>query len=410
MRTTLSLAEARRVAIASQGFGAPRPANPSVAHLKKLASQINAFQIDSVNVLVRAHYMPAFARLGTYPTDALDALVYRTHDLFEYWGHAACFLPISLYPLLRYRMQSDLAHEYLAAEPDGYIARAYAEIAERGALAAGDLSEPGKRSGPWWGWASGKIAMEYLYDRGLVAIAGRRGFERLYDLAERVIPPSALEVSIPREAAMKELICLGAKACGVGTAVDITGYLKVDGWHDRLAPGPPWREERIKPGRTRTIARRLLTELVEEGRLAPVRVEGWPEQAYLHPEARVPRSVNARALVTPFDSLVWERSRIDRLFGMKYSIELYTPPPKRIYGYYVCPFLLGDTLVGRCDLKADRQRKTLMVLGAFLEPGREAPTVAPDLMEQLHEMQAWLQLDRIDVVDNGDLAPALRNG
>jgi uncharacterized protein YcaQ len=407
MRTTLSLAEARRLAITSQGFG-KRPAKPTIADVCKLASQINAFQIDSVSVLVRAHYVPAFARLGAYPTAALDSLVYRTHDLFEYWGHAACFLPISLYPLMRYRMRSDHAREYLAAEPDGVIARAYADVAERGPLAAGDLSEPGKRSGPWWGWASGKIALEYLYDRGLLAIAGRRGFERLYDLAERVIPPSALEVSIPREAAMKDLICLGARACGVGTAVDITGYLTVDGWHDRLPPGPYWREERIKPGRTKTIARRLLAELVEEGRLAPVRVEGWQEQAYLHPEARVPRSVNARALVTPFDSLVWERSRIARLFGMKYSIELYTPPPKRIYGYYVCPFLLGDTLVARCDLKADRQRKTLMVLGAFLEPGCEAYAVAPDLLEQLREMQAWLQLERIDIADNGDLAPALR--
>jgi uncharacterized protein YcaQ len=406
MRTTLSLAEARRVAVASQGFGS-RPASPSITHVRKLASHIHAFQIDSVNTLVRAHHMPAFARLGPYPIGALDTLAFRTHDLFEYWGHAACYLPMALYPLLRYRMQSDLAREYLASDRDGSIARAYADVAERGPLAAGDLSEPGKRSGPWWGWASGKIALEYLYDRGLLAIAGRRGFERLYDLTERVIPPAALEVCVPREAAMKELICLGAKACGVGAAVDITGYLAVDGWHDRLLPGPPWRQEPIKPGRSRPIARRLVAELVEEGRLLPVRVEGWQEQAYLHPEARIPRSVNARALVTPFDSLVWERSRIARLFGMKYSIELYTPQPKRIYGYYVCPFLLGDTLVARCDLKADRQRKTLMVLGAFLEPGRQAHAVAPDLLEELRLMQSWLQLERIEVVDNGDLAPAL---
>jgi uncharacterized protein YcaQ len=408
MRTTLSLAEARRLAVASQGFG-QRPAKPSMAHLRKLANQIHAFQIDSVNVLVRAHYVPAFARLGPYPMDALDHLVYRRRELFEYWGHAACFLPISLYPLLRYRMRSEEAREFLASPRGAYMARVYAEVAEQGPLAAGDLSEPGKRSGPWWGWASGKIALEYLYDSGLLAIAGRRGFERLYDLAERVIPPSAREVDLPREAAMKDLICLAAKACGIGTAGDITGYFNIDGWHDRRPAGPHReRDETVKPGRSTPIARRLIAELVEEGRLLPVRVEGWTEQAYLHPGARVPRSISARALVTPFDSLVWNRDRIARLFGMRYTIELYTPPPKRVYGYYVCPFLLGDTLVGRCDLKADRQRKTLQVLGAFAEPGREPAAIAPELLQELLEMQTWLQLEDIEVGERGDIAPALR--
>lgn len=411
MRSSLSLAEARRLAVAAQGFG-PRPARPGIANVRKLVQQIHAFQIDSVNVLVRAHYVPAFARLGPYPRSTIDTLTYERRELFEYWGHAACLLPISLFPLLRFRMKSDLAREYMASARGAYVARAYAEVAERGPLAATDLSDPGKRSGPWWGWASGKAALEYLYDAGLLAISGRRGFERTYDLAERVIPASAFELSVPRETAMKQLISLAAAACGIGTFRDIVNYLKIDGWRDRLPEGPYWEREegqrQPSPGRSEPIATRLVKELVEDGSLLPVRVEGWREQAYLHPQASIPRRVEARALVTPFDSLVWERARIQRLFGMKYSIELYTPPPKRVYGYYVCPFLLGDDLVARCDLKADRQRRVLVVQSAFLEPGRTAVSVVPHLADELREMQRWLELDRIEVADRGDLAPALR--
>jgi uncharacterized protein YcaQ len=208
---------------------------------------------------------------------------------------------------------------------------------------------------------------------------------------------------------MKQLICLGAKACGIGTFGDIADYLRIDGWRDRVAPLRWW--ERLKSpdgSRAKPIARRLLSELVEEGRLLVAGVEGWREPAYVQPGVRVPRTVQARALVTPFDSLVWERSRMERLFGMKYTIELYTPPPKRIYGYYVFPFLLGDTLVARCDLKADRQRKVLMVQSAFLEPGKDARRVVPDLADELRQMQAWLELDRIEVAERGDLAAKLR--
>jgi hypothetical protein len=198
MSITLSLPEARRLAVASQGFG-PRPATPSVAHLRKLAARLHAFQIDSVNVLVRAHYVPAFARLGPYPMDALDSLAYRKRELFEYWGHAACLLPISLYPLLRYRMErhTERTREYMRSERGAYVAKVYAEVAERGPVTAAELSNPGKRSGNWWGWGHGKAALEHLYTSGLVAIAGRRGFERLYDIAERVIPQAALDAPAP---------------------------------------------------------------------------------------------------------------------------------------------------------------------------------------------------------------------
>jgi uncharacterized protein YcaQ len=411
---SLSLAEARRLAIASQGF-AERPVKPTIAHVRKLAARVHAFQIDSVNVLVRAHYVPAFARLGVYRMDHLDTLAYDTRELFEYWGHAACLLPVALYPLVRYRMHkhAEITRDYMRAERGAAMARAYAEVAERGPLTASELSERGTRAKGWWGWfgsANGKAILEHLYDAGLLAIAGRRGFERRYDLAERVIPRSALEASAPpKEEAMKQLICLAAQACGVATANDLTGYFNVDGWHDRLRPGPVW--DWIGDGgprRSKSIAKRLVAELAEEGRLLPVRVEGWKETAYLHPRARVPRRVDARAVVTPFDSLVWERDRIARLFGMEYSIEIYTPPPKRVYGYYVCPFLLGDTLVGRVDLKADRARRVLMVPGAFFERGQTATRVAPALAEELEEMRRWLDLDRVEVGRRGNLAAALK--
>jgi uncharacterized protein YcaQ len=208
---------------------------------------------------------------------------------------------------------------------------------------------------------------------------------------------------------MKQLICLAAKAYGIGTLGDVVGYFETDGWRDRLPVMPWWERPKGPDGRrTRPIAKRLVAELVEEGRLLPAVVDGWQEPAYLHPEARVPTAVDARAIVTPFDSLVWERRRIDRLFRMKYTIELYTPISKRVYGYYVCPFLLGDMLVGRCDLKADRQRQVLMVQGAFVEPGQDARRVGPELAEEVRQMQTWLQLDRIEVADRGDAAAELR--
>jgi hypothetical protein len=407
---TLSLAQARRLAVASQGFG-PRPAKPAIDHLRRLAARIHAFQIDSVNVLARAHYVPAFARLGPYPVAALDALAYQKRELFEYWGHAACLLPVSLYPLLRYRMDkhAEWTQQYMRSRRGAYMARVYAEVAERGAIAAADLSSPGKRSGNWWGWSIGKATLERLYDTGLLAIAGRRGFERLYDLAERVIPRAAREAPAPpREQAMKQLILLAAKACGVGSFDDLTGYFYIDGWSDRSGPVPRW--ARRNGRRAKPVAARLVSELVDEGRLAPARVDGWKEQAYVLPAVSVPWSVEASAFVTPFDSLVWDRRRLRRLFGMNYTIEIYTPISKRVYGYYVFPFLLDDRLVARCDLKADRERSVLMVQSAHLEPGQDARRVIPALARELQELKAWLQLDHVEIGERGDLAAKLRRG
>ena len=405
---TLSAAEARRLAIASQAFGA-RPAKPTIGHLRELAARIHAFQIDSVNVLARAHYVSPFARLGAYPVGALDELAYEKRELFEYWGHAACLLPVSLYPLFRYRMDKhrDWTEKFMRSPRGAYMAAAYAEIAERGPIAASELSKAGKRKGNWWGWSVGKLTLEHLYDTGLLAIAGRRGFERLYDLAERVIPRAARDAPVPaREQAMKELILLSARAQGVGTLEDLRTYFYVDGWSDRSGP-VPWRWTRQR-GRTKPIAARLFAELVEEGRLVPATVAGWKEPAYLHPGARVPKAVNATAFVTPFDSLVWDRARLKRLFGMDYTIEIYTPVAKRKYGYYVFPFVLGDKIVARCDLKADRSRGVLLARSAHLEPGHDARRVVPAMARELETMRNWLELDSIEVANRGGLAAKLR--
>ncbi len=410
---TLSVAEARRLAVASQMFGA-RPARPGAAQLRELAARVHAFQIDSVNVLARAHYVAPFARLGPYPVAALDELAYKTRELFEYWGHAACLMPVSLYPLLRYRMDKhgEWTRQYMRSRRGAYMAKAYADVAERGPLAAAELSNPGKRSGNWWGWSSGKRALEHLYDAGLLAIAGRRGFERLYDLAERVIPAAARDVPAPPpEQAMKELIVLAAAAQGVGTADDLATYFYVGGWRDRRGPEPWWAgATRARRKRAEPLVGRLVAQLVEEGRLLPVRVEAWKAPAYLHREARVPTSVAARAFVTPFDSLVWHRPRLARLYGMKYSIEIYTPAAKRVYGYYVCPFLLGETIVARADLKADRSRGVLVVHSAHLEAGQQARRVLPELADELRELRAWLGLERIEVARRGELRRLLNGG
>ena len=400
MAITLSASEARRTAVAAQGFG-PKPSRLSIAHIRKLAEHLKAFQIDSVNVLARAHYVPAFARLGPYSPDALDSLAYEKRELFEYWGHAACLLPMSLYPIVRYRMDhhAEATRDFMRSRRGARLARIYADIAERGPLSAGALSNGRKRSRTWWNWSDEKAALEHLYDAGLVAVSGRRRFERLYDLTERVIPNSVLDTPVPsREEAMKQLICFGAKAYGVGTLTDITRYFNVDDWRDRLPPGPAWARPHGPKGRRRKpVVRRLVAELVEEGRLLPARVEGWKEQAYADPKMRVPDAVEARAFVTPFDSLVWDRPRLRRLFGMDYVLEMYVPASKRVYGYYVCPFLLGDQLVARCDLKADRDRSTLVVKSAFLEPGHDRRAVLRNMVEELRQLQAWLELDQIEL-------------
>ena len=395
--------EARRIALVAQGFGPRRDGGPArLPQVRRVVSRLQAFQLDAVNVLVRAHYLPAFSRLGRYPMPALDDLAYRRRELFEYAGHAASLLPVELHPLLRYRMALRATHLPEAGSERGrYVAAVLAEVAERGPLAAAEVANPGKRRGNWWGWSDGKAALEWLWMSGRLAVAGRRGFERLYDLPERVIPPDVLEAPTPpADEAMRDLLARAAGCLGVATGRDLADYFHVDGYIDRRPAGA-----------ARPLARqadRLVAELVEAGRLVAARVDGWLEPAYLVPGTTVPRQVAARALVSPFDSLVWERSRLARLFGFDYRIEIYVPAAKRRYGYYVLPFLLGDRLVARVDLKADRQACTLLVQSAFVEPAADPATVAGELAEELRTMASWLGLEQVSVARRGDLAEPLR--
>jgi uncharacterized protein YcaQ len=344
--------------------------------------------------------MPTYARLGPYPVPALDTLAYERHELFEYYGHQASLLPTTLYPLFRWRMDAHAAAQsgHWRVDP-AFTARVLAEIEARGALASSDLDERGRRGTPGhgWRWSDGKRVMSSLLVGGRLAVAGRRGIEQLYDLVERVIPRSVLELTPPEpDEAKRQLLVLAARAMGVATVSDLADYFHIGGAYDRGAD----------PHVTRVPS--LVADLVEDGRLVRVDVDGWRDPAYLHPDARVPRSVTARTLLSPFDSLVWYRKRTQRLFGFDYRIEIYIPEAKRVHGYYVLPFLVGDRLVARVDLKADRRRGALLVQAAYAEPGTDQGAVAGDLDVELDTLRAWLGLDRVVVRQRGELAGALR--
>jgi uncharacterized protein YcaQ len=343
-------------------------------------------QIDSVNVLVRSQELPLFARLGPHPR-TLIADATAAGELFEYWVHEASHVPTEHHHLHRWQMARD--HKWgrfmqLEQRRPGYVDEVYRRVAAEGPIAAGDLEARVGKKGTWWDWDDGKVALEHLFWSGRIS-AWRRptDFARMYDLAERVIPAHVLARPTPTEAeARKELLVLAARHHGVGTLDDLTDY------HRQKS----------------TPCRVLIAELVEEGRLEQVAVEGWRKPAYRHPDVRLPRRVDARALLSPFDPVVWNRDRAERLFGFRYRIEIYTPAAKRQHGYYVLPFLLGDELVARVDLKADRQQGVLRVPGAFAELGVAVDEVAEALAAELSLMADWLQLDAVEV--GGREAPA----
>jgi uncharacterized protein YcaQ len=391
---TLSLREARRIALAAQGFGKPRPEGAfQRGHLGRLLKRTGLLQIDSVSVLVRAHYMPLFSRLGAYPLDVLDEAAWgRKRSLFEYWAHEASLLPLDLHPLLRWRMERATRGEgvygrlaRIARERPELVTATLAMVRDRGPIAASEV-EGSRGNGTWWGWSDAKCALEYLFWAGLVTTRTRRGFERLYDLPERALPRAVLDLPTPDEAeAHRALLALSARAHGIGTAGDLRDYFRLDAAD-------------VKP---------RIAELVEDGTLLRVEVEGWKQPAYLHRDARCPRRIEAAALLSPFDPLVWERSRTERLFDFRYRLEIYTPAEKRQHGYYVLPFLLGDRLAARVDLKADRASGTLHVLAVHAEP-HAPPHTAEALHVELRRMADWLLLTRMEVANRGDLAPALR--
>jgi hypothetical protein len=383
----LSNAQARRIALAAQGFTDPRPTGRvDRRHLRRVVDRMGLIQIDSVNVLVRSQELPLFARLGAHPRNLIpDAS--RDGELFEYWVHEACHVPVALHPYLRWAMHGD--HRWKGVEslrhrrPE-FIDQVRIRIRDEGPLVAGDLAQRVGPKGTWWDWDDGKIALEYLFHTGEIAAIRRpNDFARVYDLAERVIPAEVLALPTPPEIeARKELLVRAARHHGIGTFEDLTDYHR--------QRNPPCRP--------------LIRELAEEGRLVETTVEGWNRPAYLHPDAALPRRVRARALLSPFDPVVWNRDRTERLFGFRYRIEIYTPAPKRQYGYYVLPFLLGDDLVARVDLKADRANRVLLVQGAFGEPGIDADRVANELTAELHLMAAWLGLDAVALRRAGDVA------
>ena len=395
MREKLSLAMARRIALAAQGFADPRPSGPiDRRHLNRVLARLGLLQIDSVSAVVRAHYMPLFSRLGPYPMSLLDdASSPKKRRLFEYWAHEASFLPLETWPLLQWRMERARANDESeiykglarwAGQNKQLIDAIYGEVAGRGPIAASAI-DGAKGKGGWWGWSDEKHAFEWLFWAGRITTHSRRGFERLYDLPERVIPPDIFNAPAPKpEDAHRELLRMSARALGVATYGDLRDYF-------RLSP---------------TDMKGRLEELVEEGELLPVKVEGWKQPAYLHTAARMPRKVHARALLAPIDPLVFERSRAERLFDFRYRIEIYTPVEKRHYGYYVLPFLLGDTVVARADVKADRPAGILRVLATYAEPGAP-PETAAELLDEVKLMQSWLGLERMEVTPSGDLGPAL---
>jgi uncharacterized protein YcaQ len=380
----LSLAEARRIALAAQGFVDPPPRGAVDRRLlRRVLGRVGLLQIDSVNVLVRAQYMPPFSRLGPYDPLLLERAAYgRDRILFEYWGHEASLLPLELHPLLRWRMErarrgigtwgrvARLIHE----EP-AILERLRGEIAERGPLPASAF-DGARGRGSWWGWSEVKIGLEALFWCGELTTAGRKGFERIYDLPERVLPHSVIDAPTPSEAdAQRELVRIAGRALGVAAERDLRDYFRLD----------------LEDARGR------VGELVESGELIEVRIEGLRGTRYLARDARTPRRVAARALLSPFDPLVWERARTRELFDFDYRLEIYTPAHKRVHGYYVLPFLLGDRLVARVDLKHDRAHRILRVLATHVEPGIRKSEIIPDLREELHLMAEWLGAHEVGI-------------
>lgn len=395
MRSSLSSDEARRCVLAAQGFsGQASEARPGDA--LRLLRRLGVVQLDSVNVLSRAHYLPFFARLGSYDRASLDDVVWRPRSrarrgVFEYWAHEASLLPVETQPLLRWRMALAEQHAWgrmrrIVQEQPDLVDRVLEQVREHGPVSAREIEQGRqRRAGPWWDWSEAKTALEWLFWSGQVTAATRRAFERRYDVPGRVLPDAVLHAPTPEPAdAQRKLIDIAARATGVATEADLRDYFRLP----------------------LDAARTAVATLVEAGLLLPVQVQGWTQQAYLHRDAKIPRQVEARALLSPFDNLIWSRPRTERLFDFRYRVEIYVPQPKRVHGYYVLPFLLGERLVARVDLKADRHTGVLRVQAAHAEPG-SPPETAVHLSAHLDGMAAWLGLGDVVIADRGDLAPAL---
>lgn len=386
-----TVTQARNIALAAQGLARPqRSGRRDRRHFRALFARLGVLQLDSVNVVVRSHYLPVFARLGPYSRDAFDAYTARSGEVFEYWGHEASLMAMEHYPLLRWRMAAMRPWGRVRAlleEAPGYVDLVHEEIARHGPLTVGELSDPGSRTGPWWGHGRGRVALDWLFARGKITAWRNGSFGRVYDLPERIIPAPLLNASeVPEREAQRRLLELAARHHGIGTAQDLADYYRLH----------------------LPTVRPLLEDLAAEGTLHRVEVNGWRHPTYLHPEATRPRLIEGSALLSPFDSLIWERDRTERLFGFRYRIEIYVPAARRTHGYYVLPFLMNGELVARVDVKAHRKDGTLEVRAAHLEDGADASLVAAALADELVAMGRWLGLDDVTVARRGHLAGALR--
>ena len=392
----LSVSEARRIALGAQGFADPRPEGRiDRRHMRRVMGRVKLLQLDSVPVVIRTQYLPPFSRLGCYDSALLDRIAYRDDEWFEAWAHEASLVPVTDEPLLRWQKQraeqgqtwSGLVE--LARREPGYVADVLAQVAER-PRAAGELSEPRRRSGEWWGSRSlGSMALDWLFRIGAVGIRRRGNFVKEFDLLERIVPADVLARPTPSvEEAQRELLVRSAEALGVGTAGDLIDYYRLP----------------------RRDGRNGLQELAEAGDVEVVAVEGWSEPAYMHPEARLPRSVVPLTVLSPFDPVVWNRARAARLWDFDYRIEIYVPASKRVYGYYVLPVLDGEELVARLDLKTDRSAGALLVHGAFAEPGVDRGELSERLRPHLVEVARFVGAGEVRYGVRGDLASELRAG
>ena len=385
------------MALAAQGLAAERPAGPvGMRELQSVVNRLGQFQIDSINVVRRAHFLPAYSRLGPYDPALVERAAHAPpRRLFEYWGHAASLIDVRLQPLLRFRMQAGFrdvwpeVERIARAQPD-LVDWVRAEVAHRGPVSARDLEHAeARRRDHWgWNWSAVKTVLEWLFYLGEVTSARRNSqFERVYDLPERVLPRAVLAQPTPTpEDSVRGLVRQAAQALGVASEFCLRDYF------------------RTRPAMTR----QAIADLVEAGELVPVRIQGWEGKPhYLWHRARFPRAVQARSLLSPFDSMIFERARLERLFGFAYRIEIYVPEPKRTYGYYVYPFLLGDRFVARVDLKADRARGVLRVRSAWLEPGFDPRAVAAELAAELATLAGWLGLSDVEVAPVGTLGGPL---
>lgn len=387
MPEKISAASARRISLAAQGFGVPRPATVGTRQLNLLVQRLGILQIDSVNVFERSHYLPVFARLGAYDKALLDKLTLTAKAPYlEYWAHVATFVPRDDWPLWAWRRAEMRAKygkpgKWVDRHPE-MIAFVLAELAANGPMAASQIEhEENVRRGPWWGLSDIKEALEHLFVFGEVVTAGRRGFERVYALPEQILSPVLLNTEVSADDAQRELVRRALTAHGIGTAKDIADYYRL----------------------YVATAARVLDELVSAGEAEKVTVEGWKAPGYVAAGVRIPRRIEAAALLSPFDPVVWERDRTERMFGFRYRIEIYTPAPQRVYGYYTLPALVDEAIVGRIDLKSDRQNGVLRVQSAWREP--HAPAGSEErLVPVLREIAVWQGLGEVVVADRGDLA------